>query len=287
MAYPEILSISAENQKADIAPSYGALLLRYSQDGRQILHCTDNWDADFPKSCRCGNPVLFPIASHVNVDGEANAYIAQGKKYYLAQHGFARHLPWQVIAHESAAVECRLVSTSFTLAMFPWDFELRLRYTLTGEGLISHVRITNLSKEPMPAHFGFHPYFQLDAPQSRHFIKTPAAEAVSLFAGPKSNPVKVEPGELLLTSSLSMTRLYERPAARRFELIHRESGRAICVESASEAFQCWAVWSPKIDAPFVCIEPWTSSPNAINHRGHLPVVQPSESLELEMTIYTK
>jgi galactose mutarotase-like enzyme len=41
----------------------------------------------------------------------------------------------------------------------------------------------------------------------------------------------------------------------------------VSVEDSEQSFPVWVVWSAAPDAPYVCLEPWTDAPNALNRSG--------------------
>jgi galactose mutarotase-like enzyme len=284
--YPELVVLNLNDARAEIAPGWGAWLLRYRVGEREILHCPQDWLATLPVSGRFGNPLLFPIASSLDLLGQAGAYQHKGKTYQMAQHGFARHLPWKIEEETKAEVVLSLYSCAFTRMMFPWDFVLRVTYRLEPRALVMKAALENKSDEKMPFHFGFHPYFQLDGPQSHYLLRTPESASVTLVAA-KSPPVKPQSREVALTSALAQTRLHEGVAPGVFVLEHRQNGPLVEVESVSSEFSTWAIWSPALEAPYVCIEPWTSPPNALNTgRDILPWVEPgtTKTLEAKLTV---
>ncbi len=282
---PGIVSIADGAWSADIAPAYGCLLLNLRIAERHIISCPDSWLSDYPQKLRAGNPILFPIAGSVSRADASAAYKWDGEIYRLAQHGFARHLPWRVVAQTPSSLTCSLGSTALTRGMFPWDFEVQQSYSLERGELLCSATISNLSDTPMPAHFGWHPYFHLDSPQGAYFIRVPEAASVRLASDPTSEPVKPESKVILLTTALARTRFYEGvPSPSLFELVHRASGASITVRSDSTEFSNWAIWSADRHAPYVCIEPWTAAPNALNTGTGLPMIAPKACLTLSMLI---
>src|SRR5262249_20813297 len=41
----------------------------------------------------------------------------------------------------------------------------------------------------------------------------------------------------------------------------------VSVAASPEPFPVWVVWSSAPDAPYICLEPWTDFPNALNRPG--------------------
>lgn len=72
------------------------------------------------------SPVLFPIVGAL----KDNRYTFNEKNYSLPRHGFARDYLFEVEKQEADSLTFLLKSTEETLAVFPFEFEFRLRYTL-------------------------------------------------------------------------------------------------------------------------------------------------------------
>ena len=276
-ASESFLTLHHNNQQARIAPAYGGMLLSYSVENRPVIYYPDNSLSLYPKQIYFGSPILFPIAGKVNHNNQLHLYQAQNKTFTLPQHGFARYLPWKIANQTSNSTTLFLTSNPLTQLLFPWDFEFYLTYSLSDEGLKTEAQIKNLSSEPMPIHLGFHPYFQLEAPQSAYLLRVPDAQALYLVSGPTSDPVKPEAKEIFLNSSLAQTRFYEGITHFRFELVNRDSGSTTIIEADANTLSCCALWTQKLDAPYLCIEPWTAPPNALNSGKKLTILSPEQT----------
>ncbi|MBX7158374.1 MAG: hypothetical protein K1X66_08330 [Verrucomicrobiae bacterium] len=265
MNSPEpFLTLQYQNQQARIAPACGGMLFSYTVENRPVIHFPENAWSLYPKQIYFGSPILFPIAGKVSHNDQLHIYHHQNKSFTLPQHGFARYLPWKLVHHTSDSATLFLASNSLTQLLFPWDFEFQLTYTLSEAGLKTEAQIKNLSSEPMPIHLGFHPYFQLDAPQSAYLLRVPEAEALYLVSGPAADPIKPEAKEILLNSSLAQTRFYEGITQFHFELVNRDSGATTVIEADGNTLPCCALWTAKLDSPYLCVEPWSAPPNALN-----------------------
>ena len=89
-------------------------------------------------------------------------YSSGGKSYPMRQHGLARHAAWEVVDVQLAKVTMEFRSTPMSRVNFPFDFVLRMVVDLGRAGyrtLAIDVTVENTGPEPMPVHFGLHPYF--------------------------------------------------------------------------------------------------------------------------------
>jgi galactose mutarotase-like enzyme len=41
----------------------------------------------------------------------------------------------------------------------------------------------------------------------------------------------------------------------------------VSVAGSEQSFPVWVIWSSAPDAAYVCLEPWTDAPNALNREG--------------------
>ncbi len=77
----------------------------------------------------------------------------------FAIHGDVRTRPWRVVEQTGQLLTCQLNSSEFADINFPFPFTADLRYELTNTALTMTIALTNTGDGPMPAGFGFHPYF--------------------------------------------------------------------------------------------------------------------------------
>jgi aldose 1-epimerase len=72
-------------------------------------------------------------------------------------HGVGWMRPWQVASASGAEAELRYVHAPD--AHWPFAFESRQRFELTGNTLTLHLAVTNTDSRPQPVGLGWHPYF--------------------------------------------------------------------------------------------------------------------------------
>ncbi len=280
----DLVEIRAGNTMAWIAPACGGMAVRLRVGDRDVLHRAGDWAEAFPRRIHFGNPALFPIASYLERNGVRDRFEAGGEAYRLPQHGFARVLPWRVAAAGAVAVACELRSTPVTRCMWPWEFTARQEFEVADGRLAFRFSVTNESEAPMPFHFGWHPYLALPGPREAFRVRTPNADAARLFTNPEDDPAPPAGGMLALHESLARTRMFHGVERGVFELVRVNGGVEARVEADADDFPVWAVWSPGVDAPFVCVEPWTAAPNALNSGEGLRWVAPGASRSVGMVV---
>ncbi len=109
------------------------------------------------------SPLLFPIVGTL----KSNTYYYQDKPYSLTRHGFARDRDFVVESQSADAITFLLRSDDSTRANYPFDFELRIIYRLTGGdistavGLSTTYQVKNPSKQMLYFSIGGHPAFSV------------------------------------------------------------------------------------------------------------------------------
>lgn len=99
-------------------------------------------------------------AARFQFNGQTYALRANTREGH-ALHGDVSKRPWQLAeaATPTTATFC-FDSARFPDINFPFRFTVRVRYELKDEAFDSTFTLTNSGPAPMPAGFGFHPYFR-------------------------------------------------------------------------------------------------------------------------------
>lgn len=280
--------------RAVVAPSLGGWLIQYERempDGSWAPGIFfDQAVVDrYPERMYTGNPLLFPFVSYCVAGGKEHHYEWGGQIRPMPQHGFARRSPWRVVARSRDSVAMELADTDATRAAYPFQFSHRVTYALRQGRLHFTQEIENRSPDPMPFGVGIHPYLPVPitpkGARSRCFLKmpecvtyTPVGKMESFVASPR--PAE----ELSINEDFSGTLFLGEFKQKEITLVDPESGVEIAVnwEDAPEYRHC-ALWSSSTEAPFFCVEPWTSLPNAFGRRdGELTLLQPGQVLKSQL-----
>lgn len=254
--------LTAGTSAAELAPSRGALVTRFTVDGVELLFLDEATFLDPSKNVRGGIPLLFPFAGKPPPGSP------------LPQHGFARRRAWEVLTATSdgsrAWVECVLRDDAESRAAWPWRFELRYAVTLSERALALEWTLSNRDTTPLPLHFGIHPYFQVGE-KARVRVEGASGMAFDNRAqvDRKVDAVDFSDGEVDLH--------FAAPVSRRTRL---ERGAAPAVELEwSRQFDTLVLWTLP-GQPFVCVEPWSG-------RGGVPAgrfVAPGQSESLSVVM---
>lgn len=208
-------------------------------------------------------PVLFPIVGKL----KENKYQYQGKIYELSGHGFARDKEFSLFRQSETMISFVLEADEATKRVYPFDFRLKITYTLSETTLTVAYQVDNLS-ESSPLYFsiGGHPAFNIPL-QAGNFedyrltIKTEANSKRYYVAGVLIDEAQTEDAELPFHKKMTHD-LFKNDA-----LIYQTKGKtevtlSNVVDDASitlhyQDIPYVGIWSPyPTKAPFICLEPW-------------------------------
>lgn len=222
---------------------------------------------------RYGNPVLFPAVG-VSNGAHPDSWQHEGKTYPMPPHGWARNVYWQVEQVSDESLTAALVPHPGFRLGFPFDFDMRMTYSLVGAQLQLDTVIRNLGEHAFPYALGFHPYLKapLQAGEAQNcVVELPAGTRLRSDDGWRSfvsSPAPARrialndaelPGSIVLTNT----------GATALQVRHESSELAtrVSVEGSEQDFPVWVAWTASAESPYVCLEPWTDAPNALNRQG--------------------
>ena len=223
------------------------------------------WQAD-PAVWKRHAPVLFPFICNT----DSKKYTYEGQVYSLANHGFARDSEFELASSDDKSAEFLLKSSAETLKLYPFDFELRIRYELSGNKLTVSYTVKNTDKKDMYFFIGGHPAFNVPMGSedfSDYFVEYEKPETIiQEFKGKTTviadNTAKVPLSHELFANDVFMK---DAPKSSWIALVSEKSGRKIKLNYDPKG--CIAVWSSYFEdktvteqAKFVCLEPWSSVP---------------------------
>ena len=248
-----MIEIATDQLRAAIDPFGAELASLTDAQGRELMT-----DAD-PAYWAGRAPLLFPIVGRLNGD----VLRVDGRDYAMKQHGFARRMTFEVVAHDAASATFRLTADDATRAMYPFEFVLDVTYAITGATLDIAVRVTNPGTEQLPMSLGFHPAFAwplpYGAPRETHRITFAGDEPGAivrlqdgLCAGERPSPL--DGRTLALSDALfAEDALIWAPVASQSVLYGAPDGPQLRIDFADTP--ALGIWT-KPGARFVCIEPW-------------------------------
>ena len=139
--------------------SAGGELLSFKLEGIEKIHQgeearDDNGEVYWKRHA----PVLFPIVGKL----KRNQTIINGRTYEILQHGFARDMEFEPVTKLDNFHSYVLKSNKYTMARYPFDFELYNTYRQEENKLIFIYKVINTGNSNMPIGLGSHPAFKID-----------------------------------------------------------------------------------------------------------------------------
>lgn len=272
-------------------------------DGAQLNSLVKNdteylWQGD-EKYWSGQAPVCFPIAG-VLPDGKANAF---GKPCEMKRHGVARINPFEVYEAYENSVTFIQQSSEKTRAQFPFDYELKIKYTINGDTVTNEYIITNTGEEKLPFVIGGHPAFNCPLSDDEEFedyrvvfdkpITRPCLRPdhhSGLVHVDESFDVMADSDTLELRHDLFEEKdalIFYGCEAKAATMIGK-NGKGIKIEFND--MNNLLIWSAVGNAPFVALEPWTgiSSCNdeddTFEKKRGMTVLNPNETISFRFKI---
>ena len=219
------------------------------------------------------SPVLFPIVGAV----WNGTFRMDGTEYALGQHGFARDMDFTPVeGGPDDEAWFRLESTDATLEKFPRRFSLEIGYRLQEARLTVMWRVTNLDTRTMHFQIGAHPAFnypQFNAADAVHGYfhiggSDLATEVITEkgCVGAAGRVIPDADGFVAITDTTFAhdALIFGEGRVNRVSLLTKEHTPYLTLLFGSPAV---GLWSPKPDAPFVCIEPWWGRADRVGYEG--------------------
>lgn len=209
------------------------------------------------------SPVLFPIEGKLKND----SYHFKGQNYHMTQHGFARDQDFTIVDKTVDSVVFELTQNSTTKEKYPFDFRLRLTYSIDNTGLMIGYSVYNPAQEELYFAIGAHPAFSvpLVAGEKYSDYELSFSPTKNRRRIPLQNSLTAPEKEYDETDSpLAITRelfkddaliynLHQEPTLITLQDTKKQHGIQINTMDAKYV----GIWStyPQ-EGQFVCIEPW-------------------------------
>ena len=201
------------------------------------------------------SPILFPIIGQLN----QGMFMYNGCEYSLQKHGFARESTFSLmeITHSSAIFS--LSSNEATLSVYPFAFELQVKFEVKGNKIAVTHCVVNTDDETIYFSIGAHPGFNCEIGDILEFEK----EETLLTERIDENAIIIEERFPLLENakSLEITKdVFINDAlfltgyqSSSIKLRSPGHSRELRFNFGQAPFL--GIWA-KPAAPYVCIEPW-------------------------------
>lgn len=245
------VTIQTEKIKA-VVDSFGAELCSVVRGGTEYL-----WQAD-PAVWKRHAPILFPFICNT----ASKKYTVNGAEYSLSNHGFARDSEFETLYANEDEAGFRLKASEETKKIYPYDFELYVKYAVSGNRLGVSYIVKNTGDKPLDFFIGGHPAFNVPD-FGDYYVQYEKPENITRGETVIADGTR----EVALSHELFADDVFmkDKPASSWVALVSRSEGTKVKLTFDSEG--CIAVWSSYFadkslteQAKFVCLEPWSSVP---------------------------
>ena len=230
--------------------------------------CEYLWQAD-PAYWDGQSPLLFPYVGRFT-DGK---YVLDGRFYELPIHGFAKDSLFEVQEEQANCITFLLCDSSTTRSVYPYSFQLFVTYHADNAALSVTYHVVNKSDSIMYFGIGGHPALRVPLEDglafedyylsfSKPHLPTRIGHTPSCFLSGEDHNFQLKNGtDLPLRHDL-----FDEDA-----IVLKNTADTVTLKSDSgtrSVTMCYpslpylGIWHmPKTDAPYVCIEPWSSLPS--------------------------
>lgn len=271
----------------------GAMLNSLNKNNTEYL-----WQGD-AKYWAGQAPVCFPITG-VLPNGEMEAF---GKRCTMKRHGVARINPFEVLEQHKNSVTFVQRSDENTKRDFPFDYELKIKYTINGDTVTNEYIVTNTGEDKLPFVIGGHPAFNCPLANGEKFedYKVVFDKNITkpcLRPDHHTGLVNVfeKFDEMHGGDTLSLVHeLFEEKDALIFEnceaksaTLIGKSGKGVKIEF--QDMNNLLIWSAVGNAPFVALEPWTGLASCndedglFEHKRGMTVLEKDETAPFKFKI---
>lgn len=240
----------------------GAQMMSLRAQGTEYL-----WQGD-PQYWPDRAPTLFPFIGRLT----NNSYRFRGKTYPMGIHGFAAASEFSPVEQSSDRLVLSLSSSIVTLVQYPFDFSLEITYQLKGSTVEITYQVRNLDSKTMPFGIGGHPGFRVPLAEGERFDdyllefsescqpdRVGFTPEVFLSGHDEAYPLQDGRSLPLHHELFNQDAVILKNMAREVTLRSNTSSHAVTVSYPQMSYL--GIWHwPNTDAPYVCIEPWSSLP---------------------------
>lgn len=242
---PQEVKISNEAAEAVISAQAAEVIsFRALNNGVETIW---NRDPEFWSNC---TPILFPYTGAL-INGQ---YEINGQTYTLGQHGFARHAEFEFEEIKHDCCKLHLRHNDYSLSVYPFKFDLSVRYSLNGPRLNIDCWVQNLDDAELPFNIGFHPAF--NAPLTRGLSYDDCIIELEQTEDLTSDKVQIgKVSSFRLKQHLPEGSWFFHNGHIRSKWAQLTDG-IHTIRVGCEDYLTLGFWRKTTETPFMCIEPW-------------------------------
>lgn len=209
-------------------------------------------------------PLLFPICGGLKND----KYVLNGKEYTLQKHGYARFKTFEIENKTDDSVVFLHKSDDETKKCFPFEYELRIIYTLVEKTIKIDYSVINKTDDTMYFSIGSHEGYYTPEGIEDYDVLFPQNETLNsnvLYGNLLSNqqlPILKDSNVLPLYDKYFTidALVFKDLKSKSATLRNRKTGRALRVDFPQDDY--FLLWH-KPNSPYICLEPWAGIPDTI------------------------
>ncbi|ROR28563.1 galactose mutarotase-like enzyme [Mobilisporobacter senegalensis] len=290
-----IVSIKSKSATAAI-DTLGAELKSFidNSTGKDYIWCGD------PKHWKGVSPLLFPMVGNLR-NGKT---MINGKEFQIPKHGIVRDKDFQILEQSDDSVVFSYSYTEDTLKVYPFRFNIRLGYRITGTTLTLSYDVYNLDDKDMYYHIGAHPGFHCPLFEGEKFsdyilqfeqketCMSPVYDLEKLQFSNENRVCHLNHSDILNLSYDMFQQdaiVFDDIKSRKVSLINSVTKKGVSVDFHS--FEAVAFWTPMNDtAPLLCIEPWNGAAvysdedNEFIHKRNIQTVKSGQKESYQLVI---
>ncbi len=242
-------------------------------------------------------PVLFPIVGKL----KRGQTIINGRTYEIPQHGFARDMEYEPLTKLDNFHSYVLKSDKYTLARYPFDFELYNTYRQEENKLIFIYKVVNSGNNNMPFGLGSHPAFKIDPDdlkRGNYYLEFQDEEENAHFLylidgliGTEYSKNRLEKNKIIELNEHTFdddALIIKGIQNKIISLKNRRTKKTVLIMDYT-GWTYLGIWS-KPGAPFICLEPWFSTADRVNgsnvfvQKPDMKILQPQGEFEAKFSV---
>ena len=212
-------------------------------------------------------PNIFPYVARLT----GGCYTYQGKTYRMPIHGFAPTASFSPADIRPDSVTLALEGTPEYYEMYPFRFRFSIRYHLEGRTLHAEMKVENLDDKTMYFGLGGHPGINVPLDDGLtyedYYLEFPEAElrrvefTPACFITGREDPFPLKDCKYPLRHDMfDDDAIVLKGVPGRVTLRSDRGSKSVTLIAPDLPVYGFWHW-PKTDAPYICLEPWSSLPS--------------------------
>ena len=156
-----MIVLEKDDLRVQIDPTQGCSIIGFwlAQEGKWLALMPDASNTSL--GLKAAAFLMVPYSNRIEsgnfVFGAAEYQLENGENHAI--HGDVRGREWTIEESEKNRLGCRFMTGNQVGMNWPWSFEAYVEYSLDAGIFTSQLTLWNRGDTPMPAGFGWHPYF--------------------------------------------------------------------------------------------------------------------------------